>query len=212
MRYLITLILVLIVGGCAETQSDFTRHTRIIDPVTGLVVYESTTDAGSFARAPSDASLPTTQTVGESGTTSSVSGVHTKTAEQIVAENGRIFYFAAAGFALLAVLGFALLKSPPIAMGCGIAGGACALTPVFLDQVGPWLLPVGGLGLVAGLIWYIAKRHASNQSSKVAAEHFAAGEQAANRNDIAKALDEMRSGIAALTVAKPVFAREMEKQ
>lgn len=209
---IIIVMLLMWMTGCAETQSDFTRHTKIIDPVTGLVVYESRTDTGSFARAPDDAALPTTQTLGESGTASSVSGVHTKTADQIIAANGRIFYYAAAGFALLAVLGFAVLKSSPIALGCGVAAGACALTPVFLNQVGPWLLPIGGVGLVGGLLWYMANRRASDKSSRIAAAELHEAQRLKEQGKLVEALDKMDSGIVALAVNKPVFAKEIGKK
>lgn len=204
------LILLASLSGCAETKADFYQRKFFRDPQTGKVLFDWETSSGAFARAPSNASAPTTQSVGEDGVVTSVSPVHTKTADQIVAENGKFFYYAAAGFAVLAVVGFTVLKSPALGAGFGVAGGACALTPVFLDQVGPWLLPIGGLALTVGGIWYVAKRHASNQSSKLAAVRLTEADQLGQQGKYVEALDTMRSGIDVLAVNKPVFAKELK--
>jgi len=197
-------------SGCAETKADFTQHKKIIDPDTGLVVYEKTTDTGAFSRAPSDASGPTTQSVNEQGVSSSVSGVHTKTAEQIIAGNSIVFYWVAAGFAVAAIVGVTVLKSRPLAIGFGIAAGASALTPTFLNEVGPWLLPVGGLAAAIALVWYLADRYHSNQSSRLAASKMNEGERLKEQGKYVEALDAMSSAKDVLAVNKPVFRKGLK--
>lgn len=203
---LLAIFIVIATSGCAESQAKLDQDVIIRDPETGQVVFSKSTGARQFQRAPNDAAGPTTQSVTAGGIFGSIAGVHTRTADQIVAENGKLFYYAAAGFALLAVVGFALLKSTPLAIGCGIAGGACALTPTFLDQVGPWLLPFGAVAAVSGLVWYAAKRHASNQSSRLGGARLVEADKLGQQGKYAEALDAMRSGIDVLSVNKPSFA------
>lgn len=206
----IAFIVLVLCQGCAETQADFNQRVEVIDPVTGRVVYKRTTDTGSFARAPSDASAPTTQSVGEGGVTASVSGVHTKTPDQIIAENYKFFYIAGAGFLLAAVIAATLLKSKPLAIGCGIAAGACALTPTFLNEVGPWLLPVGGLGLLGSAVWYMANRQTSVRASKIAGEQAGEAQRLQEQGKLVEALDRMNSAVEAMRVAKPEFAKAVD--
>lgn len=211
--FAIILALALVSGviGCAETTSRMDQDIKIVDPETGKEVFSKRTGSHSHTRAPSDASGPTTQSITAGGIFSSISGVHTKTAEQIIAGNSVVFYWVAAGFAVAAIVGTTALKSRPLAIGFGIAAGASALTPTFLNEVGPWLLPVGALALAVSLVWYLAKRHASIESSKLAGERFAEAEKAAERGQIAEALDLMRSGRDAMLPAKPTLNRAFSK-
>jgi len=210
----LALIVLVLCQGCAETQADFSQHKVFRDPDSGLIVYEKTTDTGAFARAPSNAASPTTQSVGENGVAASVSGVHATTPEQIVAQNQAVLYWIGAGFLLIAIAGFSILKSKPLAVGAGVAAGVCFILPTFLNEVRPYIVPlvtIGVLAFVAGSIWYLAKRHDSNKSSKLAASRLSEAIKAAEAGRVTEALDFMRSGVDALALNKPVFAKELEK-
>lgn len=200
-------------SGCAETQADFQQHKKIIDPDTGLVVYEKRTDTGSFARAPGDAATATTQSVTERGVHASVSGVHATTPEQIIAQNQEVLLWIGPGFMAAGVLAFVFLKNKPLAVGLGIVGGVCLGTPMFLNEIGPYVVPLVGLaGVGAVTVWWLANRHASNRSSKLAAEHLAEADRLGKLGQYVEALDAMRSGIVALETNKPVFAGELKRK
>lgn len=197
-------------GGCAETTSRMDQETTIVDPETGKVVFHKATGNRGHTRAPQNASAATTQSVTAGGIFSSISGVHTKTAEQIIAGNSIVFYWVAAGFAVAAIVGTTVLKSRPLAIGFGIAAGASALTPTFLSEVGPWLLPVGGLAAAIALIWFLVDRFHSNQSSKLGAERLAQALKLAEQGKTVEALDKMRSATDVLAVNKPVFRQGLK--
>lgn len=200
-------------GGCAETQADFTQHKFFRDPDTGLVVYEKTTNTGAFTRASSNAAAPTTQSVGETGVHASISGVHATTPEQIIAQNQRVLMWIGPGFMGAGVLAIVFLKNKPLGIGLGIVGAVCLGTPMFLSELGPYVVPLVGLGILAALtVWYLAQRHASNQSSKMAAARLIEADKLGQQGKYTEALDLMRSGIDVLAVNKPIFAQELKKQ
>lgn len=206
----VAILAIALAGGCAETQGSLDQEVKIVDPETGQVVLWKRTGANNFSRAPGDAAGPTTQSITPGGIHSSVSGVHTKTAEQIIAGNKKYFYFIAAGFGLIAVLGFGF-KSTAIGLPAAIAAGAFGLTPWLQDLFELWLLPIAGLAIVGGVVWYVAKRHDSNKSSAIGAARLAEADRLGQQGKYAEALDLMRSGIDAMAVNKPAFAKHLKR-
>ena len=102
--------------------------------------------------------------------------------------------------------------APPLAIGCAIAGGVCGVTPTFVNEIGPWLLPVGGIALLVGLTWFIVQRRASIRASQVGGEKLAAAQAAAEVNDFNKLRDELTSAITALSLNKPELAKAVKKR
>lgn len=209
---LIALLAVAIVaiGGCAETRGRLDQEVKIVDPETGQVVLWKRTGNDSFSRAPGDAAGPTTQSITPGGIHSSVSGTHATTPAQIIAGNKKYFYFIAAGFGLVAVLGFGF-KNAAIGVPAAIAAGAFGLTPWLQDLVELWLLPIAGLAIVGGIVWYAAKRHDSRKASALAAARLAEADERFKQARNSEGADLMRSATDVLMVNKPEFAKHFKR-
>ena len=195
-------------GGCnGKLVSGYVSHKVIVDPDTGREIYRRDVNTHAAQELPANAAGPTTQAVGESGTTQTLAGTHERTPEQIIAENQSVLYWIAAGFAVVSVAAFGLFKSMPLGVAALIAAAAFGLTPTFLSQVGPWLLPIAAVAVVAGIVWHIVNRQASIRSSKIAGAALAQADVAAGAGDTAQAVDLMRSATAVLAVNKPAFRK-----
>jgi hypothetical protein len=214
MRQIVSIINVVVIAllaaGCnGKAVSQYASRKVITDPDTGRVLYDRTVHTGATQELPPNASGPTTQRVDESGVNSTLAGTREETPEQIIAHNGKTLYLIGGGFALLAVLAVAvpMFRSVPLAIAAGVAAAACFATPTFLNVVGPWPLLIASLVILAAIVWYVAKRHASARSSVIGGALAAEANAKANQGDLISAVDTFRSAVAALAANKKDFAR-----